>query len=293
MRVGSVRPRTLGGIFVLSAAVVAAVAGAAGHATARSGLTPLAAHAIVAKSQTQPRPTSSCAALLGIRCYSPAQFANAYRLNPLHAAGIDGQRPDDRDRRPVRLADDRRRPAPVRPGLRRRRTLRRPGRPGDRAGSEADDHPPRPARRRPSTRPTATWSAGRRRRRSTSSGRTSSRPAPSILLVETPVSETEGVQGFPEIVAGRELRDRPPPRRRDLAELRRDRGDLPDHAGAARPARARSSNAASKRRDRARAARATPARRTSRLNLADLYPMPGQQLALERPARDEHRRARS
>jgi subtilase family serine protease len=44
----------------------------------------------MAKKSTQPRPTSSCVSTYGIRCYSPAQFANAYRLNELAAAGIDG-----------------------------------------------------------------------------------------------------------------------------------------------------------------------------------------------------------
>ena len=69
----------------VAAAVALSTTGAAAHHTARgSGLV------LRAKNQTQPRPTSSCVVSIGIRCYSPAQFATAYRLNELAAAGIDG-----------------------------------------------------------------------------------------------------------------------------------------------------------------------------------------------------------
>jgi subtilase family serine protease len=69
----------------VAAAVAISTTGAAAHQAVRApGL------ALQAKKQTQPRPTSSCVSTLGIRCYSPAQFATAYRLNELAAAGIDG-----------------------------------------------------------------------------------------------------------------------------------------------------------------------------------------------------------
>ena len=132
---------------------------------------PLLASPIQAKERVSPLATSQCVALIGIRCYSPAQFENAYNLAALHAAGIDGSGETiaivDSFGSPTIAADlhtfdqifgvSNPYGVPIDP--RSRRTL------SCRSSS-------RPARCRPSTRPTATWSAGRRRRRSTSSGRT-------------------------------------------------------------------------------------------------------------------------
>jgi subtilase family serine protease len=69
---------------IVAAVVIPATGGAAHVAVRAPGLV------VQSKKQTQPRPTSACVSLLGIRCYSPAQFAKAYRLNDLAAAGIDG-----------------------------------------------------------------------------------------------------------------------------------------------------------------------------------------------------------
>ena len=52
-------------------------------------------------------------------------------------------------------------------------------------------------------------------------------PGANILLVETPVAETEGLDGVPGDRRGRELRHQPPSRRRHQPELRRHRGDVP------------------------------------------------------------------
>ena len=52
-------------------------------------------------------------------------------------------------------------------------------------------------------------------------------PGANILLVETPVAETEGIDGLPADRRGRELRDQPPSRRCHQPELRRHRGDVP------------------------------------------------------------------
>jgi subtilase family serine protease len=71
-------------------AVVAAALTAAGGGVAHSGNGALSIRALQAKSRTQPLPTSTCVSSIGIHCYSPAQFATAYRLNELAAAGIDG-----------------------------------------------------------------------------------------------------------------------------------------------------------------------------------------------------------
>ncbi len=81
------------GRFLRLAVPCAVVAAAAIPATGGSAHVALRAPGLVArvKNQTQPRPTSACVTALGIRCYSPAQFAEAYRLNELAAAGIDGR----------------------------------------------------------------------------------------------------------------------------------------------------------------------------------------------------------
>jgi subtilase family serine protease len=45
---------------------------------------------IQAVSRLTPLPTSQCVATIGIHCYSPLQYRNAYDLNPLYARGITG-----------------------------------------------------------------------------------------------------------------------------------------------------------------------------------------------------------
>ena len=83
--------RLLGVAAVVVAAVVTALVGGAGYrphaeAVARPLLTqPRSAHAA-----TQPRPTSQCLTVYGIHCYSPAQLENAYDLAPLQARGVAG-----------------------------------------------------------------------------------------------------------------------------------------------------------------------------------------------------------
>src|SRR5436190_17341260 len=69
----------------VAAAVAISTTGAAAHHAARVG-----GLVLQAKARTAPSPTSACLTSIGIRCYSPAQFAAAYRLNELAAAGIDG-----------------------------------------------------------------------------------------------------------------------------------------------------------------------------------------------------------
>ena len=52
-------------------------------------------------------------------------------------------------------------------------------------------------------------------------------PGAKIVLAETPVAETEGTTGFPEMMNAEESLINSGRRRRDLAELRRDREHLP------------------------------------------------------------------
>ena len=79
-------------VVMIIAVALAAAASLTVYNTARAVVAPRPAvigH-VAKRAQTQPRPTSDCVTLLGIRCYSPAQFENAYNLAALHAAGIDG-----------------------------------------------------------------------------------------------------------------------------------------------------------------------------------------------------------
>jgi len=45
---------------------------------------------IAAQSRLTPLSTTDCLAQIGIHCYSPVQYRNAYDLNPLYAHGITG-----------------------------------------------------------------------------------------------------------------------------------------------------------------------------------------------------------
>ena len=187
-------------VLVAVAATIAIVAETGGAAQRVVKAEPLGLQAYGGKSSTKPLPTSSCKAAIGIRCYSPAQFENAYDLAGLARRGHRRQRQDDRDRRLVRLADDRQRPAPVRPDLRGLEPLRRSDRPGDRAGSEPDDHPAGRRSRRRSTRRNGDMVGWAQETTLDVEWAHVIAPKANILLVETPTSETEGVQGFPEIV---------------------------------------------------------------------------------------------
>jgi subtilase family serine protease len=66
------------------------LAGSSGGAT-RAGGGPLLAQSLLMPSLSKPLSGSDCRKKLGRRCYSPAQIAHAYGLDQLHAAGIDGR----------------------------------------------------------------------------------------------------------------------------------------------------------------------------------------------------------
>ena len=78
----------------VAAGVVAALAAAGGTASNRAAagrFQPLGLQPIQGTALTAPEPTSKCLATLGVHCYSPAQLEKAYNLAALHAAGIDGR----------------------------------------------------------------------------------------------------------------------------------------------------------------------------------------------------------
>jgi len=73
----------------LAAPAVTAAAPAAAHLTSVK-VVPAIGHPVLGKTLTAPIPTTQCQAQLGISCYSPVQYRVAYDLNPLYHAGITG-----------------------------------------------------------------------------------------------------------------------------------------------------------------------------------------------------------
>jgi subtilase family serine protease len=73
----------------LAAPAVTAAAPAAAHLTSVK-VVPAIGHPVLGKALTAPIPTTQCQAQLGISCYSPVQYRVAYDLNPLYHAGITG-----------------------------------------------------------------------------------------------------------------------------------------------------------------------------------------------------------
>jgi subtilase family serine protease len=73
------------------ALVAASIAG--GFASIHSGgLRPLVSRPITIQRTAGALPTTSeCLDMFGVHCYSPAQLDDAYNLNGLHRAGIDGR----------------------------------------------------------------------------------------------------------------------------------------------------------------------------------------------------------
>ena len=169
-----------------------------------------------------PPTTASCLANNGVACYAPFQFRNAYDLNALYNEGFDGRG------RTIAIVDSFGSP-----------TIR-----NDLHQFDSDFGLPdpkldivTPAGAPPPFDPNDSDMVGWAEETTLDvEWAHAIAPGAHILLVETPVSETEGVHGLPGDREVRELRHRPPPRRRHHPELRRDRGDVPEPAVDPRPA---------------------------------------------------------
>jgi subtilase family serine protease len=178
-------------VLALLALVVALIAATAAGGLLRRGsgaaVHPLVSHPIfVTSARTQLPTTSECLAAFGLHCYTPAQYDVAYNLNGLHAAGIDGTG------RTIVIVDAFGSP-----------TIKDDVHQFDLEFGLPDPQITviQPAGPVPPFDPTNSdmfgWSV------ETSldvEWAHAMAPGADILLVETPVSETEGVQGFPEIV---------------------------------------------------------------------------------------------
>jgi subtilase family serine protease len=201
MRVGRLAAAAVGfGLVAVSAAAGLAPAAAPATAPAAAPAAPASALAgvivrpgviHVGRARAGPLTTADCEKLYQVACYGPAQVRRAYGLPALYAKGVTGRGAT------IVIVDSYGSP-----------TIRNDLRVFDRAyGLPA---PPKfriiqPAGRVPAYDPASSDMVGW-------AGETTLdvewahavAPGANILLVETPVSETEGVHGFPQIVAAEE-----------------------------------------------------------------------------------------
>jgi subtilase family serine protease len=189
-------PRRVARALALPAIVTLLAAGVAGAATDRSA--PLSRPTAKVKpfviergnipNLTFPPSTSYCLANFGYHCYQPAQLAKAYNLTPLHSTGIDGSG------QTIVIVDSFGSP-----------TIQEDLKTFDKEFGLPD--PPsltviQPAGPVPAFDPTNSDMLGWATETTLDvEWAHVFAPGAAIVLVETPVSETEGVQGFPEIVA--------------------------------------------------------------------------------------------
>ncbi|HWX09350.1 MAG TPA: S53 family peptidase, partial [Gaiellaceae bacterium] len=155
---------------------------------------------IAGSARVAPLKTSSCIAVIGIRCYSPGQFERAYNLAGLHAAGINGAG------QTIAIVDSFGSPTIASDLHAFDQAFANPP-----AGSGIPPDPAiaadpqltiiQPAGAVPPFDPTNSDMVGWAQETTLDvEWAHVLAPKAKILLVETPVSETEGVTGFPEIV---------------------------------------------------------------------------------------------
>ncbi|HET8751778.1 MAG TPA: S53 family peptidase, partial [Gaiellaceae bacterium] len=177
---------------------LAAATASSGRAQAAPALRPLVAGAINAHTLVNPEPTSQCLATLGIHCYAPGQFEKAYGLDTLHAHGIDGRG------RTIAIVDAFGSPT-IANDLHAFDQAFGNGLGGVPADPAILQDPKltiiQPVGAVPPFDPTNSDMVGWATETTLDvEWAHVFAPKANILLVETPVTETEGVQGFPEIV---------------------------------------------------------------------------------------------
>jgi subtilase family serine protease len=184
---------------VLAAGVVALAGASAADRAPGASAWPLIAQGAHSRALTSPLPTSQCLSLLGIHCYSPAQMEAAYDLASLHAAGVTGAG------QTIAIVDSFGSPT-IRRDLHSFDQVFGVANPNGVPIDPAIAKDPkltiiRPAGKVPKFRKSNSDMAGW-------AGETTLdvewahvfAPGANILLVETPVSETEGVHGFPPMI---------------------------------------------------------------------------------------------
>ncbi|HEX3785518.1 MAG TPA: S53 family peptidase [Pseudonocardiaceae bacterium] len=179
---------------VVAVGAISLVAGTAADSVAASPSTagsvaphPFIKDPINGKTLATPPTTAYCLANLGIHCYQPAQLTTAYNLAPLHKAGIDGRG------RTIVIVDAFGSPTIANDLHVFDQTFGLPDPPALTIRQDAGPVPPFD----PNNSDMTGWAD-----ETTLDVEWSHvfAPGAKILLEETPVSETEGVQGFPEIV---------------------------------------------------------------------------------------------
>ena len=167
--------------------VAAVIAGAALWAASPALAIPFHIDPAGARNLTSPPTTSYCLTNLGRHCYNPLQFEKAYNLSPLHARGIDGRGTT------IVIVDSFGSPTIKNDLHVFDQTYGLPDPPRLNIRQDAGPVPPFD----PNNSDMTGWAE-----ETTLDVEWSHVFAPGarILLEETPVSETEGVQGFPQIV---------------------------------------------------------------------------------------------
>jgi subtilase family serine protease len=175
------------GLGLLAAtAFSAAPAATAGAATPSGRLVSLARH--IDRRWLAPPTTADCLASAGIPCYAPFQLQRAYDLKPLYDRGLTGRG------RTIVIVDAFGSPTAKQDLRRFDKDFGLPDPPSFRIIQ--------PAGKVPAFDPNDADMAGWAEETSLDvQWAHSIAPGANLLLVETPVSETEGVQGFPEIVS--------------------------------------------------------------------------------------------
>ena len=176
----------LGVALAVAAVAVTASAGRAHGASIRP--IPFVQHVPGDRGLTFPPTTSDCLALVGVHCYQPAQIQKAYNLGPLFASGIDGRG------RTIVIVDAFGSPTIQHDLQVFDQTFGLPAPPSFQVYQPVGAVPPFD----PTNSDMTGWAT-----ETTLDVEWAHvfAPGANIVLLETPVTETEGVQGFPEIVA--------------------------------------------------------------------------------------------
>ncbi|HEX5404300.1 MAG TPA: S53 family peptidase [Pseudonocardiaceae bacterium] len=176
-----------GAMSVVAASMTGSVAASSAPASHIVAPVPFHNDPIAGKSLATPPTTDFCLQNLGIHCYQPAQLIKAYNLAPLHNAGIDGRG------KTIVIVDSFGSPTIANDLHVFDQTFGLPDPPKLTIRQDAGPVPPFD----PNNSDMTGWAD-----ETTLDVEWSHvfAPGANILLEETPVSETEGVTGFPEIV---------------------------------------------------------------------------------------------
>ena len=152
---------------------------------AAASATPL--HELTSKTFTQPPTTAQCETSAGIACYSPNQLEQAYNMNPLYKVGLNGRG------KTIVIVDSFGSPTITQDLATFDKSFGLPAPPSFKIIQPAGPVPPFD----PTNGTMANWGIETSLDVEYSHAMA---PGANILLVETPVAETEGVTGLPEMM---------------------------------------------------------------------------------------------